>query len=404
MASVLGLIIKATRSCNLRCSYCHDWRTGPGQTMPFQVLAHMTAAALRDGAHDVVSFIWHGGEPLLLPPDFYTKALYLQAHIRSPASASPTASRPTAPCLTPPGPGTSANDIRVSISLDGPAALHDRQRLYASGRPSFRDVLRGVDVLRAHGVPFSVLMVVDEEALALGAAAVFDFFLQHGITSYGLLAAAPENRPDAPPGTPAAHYVEPARMAAFLCEMYDRWREHGDRRIRIRELEAMRARVAGQGAGLCTLAGGCFGRYFAVEPNGDVAHCDLFVGDGRYTLGNVMEQSFTQLGARTDSPRSRRRTPGPCPRCRRARSSPSATAGAPMSGTSGHATTRTTAPTAAASAPSSSACARAKRPSLRPEKTRACTTSIPAWTARMSRSATGTSSPGSRATATSGSA
>ena len=37
------LIIKATRLCNLRCTYCHDWDVGVDQTMPFDVLATMTA-------------------------------------------------------------------------------------------------------------------------------------------------------------------------------------------------------------------------------------------------------------------------------------------------------------------------------------------------------------------------
>jgi len=63
MGRYLGLIVKATRLCNLRCTYCHDWRSGPNQTMPFEVLTQLTAKALRDPEHDSVEFIWHGGEP-----------------------------------------------------------------------------------------------------------------------------------------------------------------------------------------------------------------------------------------------------------------------------------------------------------------------------------------------------
>jgi uncharacterized protein len=296
MASHLGLIVKATRLCNLRCSYCHDWRKGPDQTMPFPVMAWMTSAALRDPEHDAVTFMWHGGEPLLLPHDFYTKALYLQGHLRRPGQRIVN-------CVQTNGTLVDAawaryfraHDIRVSLSLDGPPELHDRHRVYASGRPSFQDVARGMDVLREHEVPFSVLMVIDEPALALGADRIFDIFLELGVRRFGLIAATPTNEPDAEVGTPTAHYVEPARMTAFLIRMYDRWCEHGDPRIRIRELEAIRQGVAGSASGLCTLAGGCLGRYYAVEPNGDLAHCDVFVGDARYTVGNVMQQSFAEL-------------------------------------------------------------------------------------------------------------
>jgi uncharacterized protein len=32
-----------------------------------------------------------------------------------------------------------------------------------------------------------------------------------------------------------------------------------------------------------------------VEANGDVAHCDEFVGDPRYTVGNVLRQTFADM-------------------------------------------------------------------------------------------------------------
>jgi uncharacterized protein len=82
-------------------------------------------------------------------------------------------------------------------------------------------------------------------------------------------------------------------MSSFLIGVFDRWHKHGDRSIRIRELDAIAQRVAGAPANHCTLAGECFGRYYLVEPNGDVAHCDLFLGDPKYTLGNVLADTFS---------------------------------------------------------------------------------------------------------------
>ena len=299
MPGHLGLIVKGTRVCNLRCSYCHDWRTGPGQTMPFPVLARMVAAALQDPEHDAVSFFWHGGEPLVLGREWYEKALYVQARLRRSGQRIVNALQTNGTLVD----ATwarffRAHDIRVSLSLDGPPEIHDQHRVYASGKPSFREVTRGMEVLREHGVPLSVLMVIDEPALALGADRIFDIFLLLGVERFGLLAATPTNQPDAAPGTPTTHYVDAARMTTFLIGMYDRWRAHGDPRIQIRELEAIRGRVRQQAAGVCTFAGGCLGRYYAVDPNGDLAHCDVFVGDERYTLGNVMHDSFAELRGR----------------------------------------------------------------------------------------------------------
>ena len=66
-----------------------------------------------------------------------------------------------------------------------------------------------MDLLREGGVPFSVLMVVDEEALQLGPDRIFDFLLSTGVKTVGFLAAKPLNQPSAAPGTkvPSARVV-----------------------------------------------------------------------------------------------------------------------------------------------------------------------------------------------------
>lgn len=293
-----GLIVKATRLCNLRCDYCHDWRAGPNQSMSFPVLARMTASALTDPEHDSVSFMWHGGETTLLPSAFYEKAMLVQSRFRRRNQQISNGIQTNGTLLTDAWVQfLRRNEFNVGVSLDGPPEIHDRTRRTAGDKPTFATVLSGIRRLQAGGVPFSVLMVIDEHAYALGPDRIFDFFLEHDIRNFGVLAARPDNQPSAPPGTPTRHYIEPARWTAFLARLYDRWRQHGDERINIRELLAIDDRLAGQAPVVCTVAGSCIGRYYAIEPNGDVMHCDLFVGDPRYTLGNVLHDSFAAIRA-----------------------------------------------------------------------------------------------------------
>jgi sulfatase maturation enzyme AslB (radical SAM superfamily) len=42
LRSTLVLIMKATRHCNLRCTYCRSWSDQTNQTMTFEVLARST--------------------------------------------------------------------------------------------------------------------------------------------------------------------------------------------------------------------------------------------------------------------------------------------------------------------------------------------------------------------------
>jgi uncharacterized protein len=67
--------------------------------------------------------------------------------------------------------------------------------------------------------------------------------------------------------------------------------------VRIREIDALVDRIHGRTASSCQLRGDCLGDYFIVEPDGEVAHCDLYLGDPAYRLGNVVEDSFEQMRA-----------------------------------------------------------------------------------------------------------
>lgn len=297
MAAV-SLIIKATRLCNLRCTYCHDWAAGPGNTMDFSVLLAMTKAVLADPHHDDVQFIWHGGETTLLPISFYRRAVLLQERLRRPGQTVRNVLQTNATRLDEQWIRFFADHgFRVGISLDGPELLHDRHRRYVSGQGSFADVRAGISRLRDGGIPFGVLMVIGPEAVAMGAQAVFDAFLDLGVREYGLIPRKPDNEPHAARGTPSEHYVGPAVSARFFADFYDVWKAHGDPGIVVRELRSIEGIVERRSGGICKLGGPCLGQYYLVEPSGEVAHCDLFLGDPDYTVGTVLEGSFADMRA-----------------------------------------------------------------------------------------------------------
>ncbi len=287
--------MKATRLCNLRCTYCHEWRSGPNQTMNFNVLAKTISSALRDEDHNYVHFIWHGGEPTVLPISFYKKVLLIQSYFQRPGQIIENTIQTNGTHLTPTWVRyLRENKFGIGISLDGPPEIHDRSRRYASGKPSFEDVAQSIELLRKHGIPVSILMVIDEDVLSIGPDRVFDFFLEMKINHYGLIPAKPYNQPNAAQNTPTKHYVNPKAMTEFLIRMYDRWKEQGDPNICIREIDAILRRFKGK-LSSCQLEGGCLGNYYVVEPNGEIGHCDLFIGDQQYYFGNILERDFSAI-------------------------------------------------------------------------------------------------------------
>ncbi|MEZ8192981.1 radical SAM protein [Vibrio sp. 1F279] len=61
-ANKLVVVLKATRLCNLRCTYCHSWAEGPNQTIKFERLVTIVKRILSIPNVSRVEFVWHGGE------------------------------------------------------------------------------------------------------------------------------------------------------------------------------------------------------------------------------------------------------------------------------------------------------------------------------------------------------
>jgi uncharacterized protein len=129
--SSLGLIIKGTRRCNLRCSYCHDWRP-QGSAMSIDMLRTVVARAL-SARHRHVDFTWHGGEPLLLGRAFYSEALKLEGEFRRDGQAVENAVQTNGTLLDDRWCEFFAeNQFHVGVSVDGPEDIHDLTRRRAA--------------------------------------------------------------------------------------------------------------------------------------------------------------------------------------------------------------------------------------------------------------------------------
>ena len=290
----VAITVKATRLCNLRCTYCHDWRAGAGHTMSFEVLAHLVHASCTDPTHGAVSFGWHGGEPMVLPISFYETALALQARYRRPGQVIQNRMQTNATLVTDEWAAFLAREgFGVGVSVDGPRAVHDRTRIRIDGTGSFDGVMAGIERLRAHGLDPGILLTVDRGTVAYGAERTFEFLLSIGTRAVGFNPVQPSN--DQAAGTAGDQYLSRSEMNRFLIDLHRCWVDHGDPGIRIRELDAITKRIDGAAHSTCILDGDCVGTFFAVEPNGDIAHCDRFHGQEEYQFGSIMDGGFDRV-------------------------------------------------------------------------------------------------------------
>jgi uncharacterized protein len=295
--SSVHLIVKVTRWCNLRCTYCNYWREDP-TPMSFPVLARMTHAVLRDPGVREAKFLWHGGESTMLSFDFYRKWLWLQEQFRRPDQLVRNRVQTNATILTDKW-LQFIKDYRliVGVSLDGPPEINDKRRVNHAGEGTSHKVRAGIERLYAAGIEPRVNMVVDQDVIDCGAERILEYFLEAGITRVGLLNVVPENTA---PGEPLKNtYVPFPRFVAFMRDFFALWWPNHVDRIVPREIADLVRQSVGRSPLICNFAGRCFGVVYTVEPNGDVwCACDRYVGSDRSLLyGNLLSRPLGRVEA-----------------------------------------------------------------------------------------------------------
>lgn len=158
----------ASSHCNLACEYCyylekkHLYEDGKRHLISDETLELFTKEYIEAQTMDSVLFTWHGGEPLMRSLDFYQKAMALQQkyaqgkHIDNILQTNGT-------MLTDEWCEFLAqNHWLVGISIDGTKDMHDHYRHTASGKPSWEQVMHGINLLKKHHVEWNAMAVVND--------------------------------------------------------------------------------------------------------------------------------------------------------------------------------------------------------------------------------------------------
>ncbi|AKJ63466.1 anaerobic sulfatase maturase [Kiritimatiella glycovorans] len=308
------MVKPAGPNCNLRCGYCFYLEKHAifGQqrfVLSGDVLEKFIAEYLRAQTVEEVTFAWQGGEPTLLGVDYFRNVCELQRKYADGHKVQNTLQTN----------GTLLDDewceflakeqFLVGLSLDGPRDIHDRYRFYADGRGSHEEVMRGLRLLKKHGVEFNALACVPRENAREGVR-IYRFMREAGVRyiqfipiierkpdpraqELGLDHGTPpsaENRgePDVEPFT-----VDAAEYGAFLNAIYDDWIRRDVGRMFVNHFDIALNAWVGMPPPLCCNAKVC-GSNVAMEHDGTVYTCDHYVYP-EYALGNIAELTWEQI-------------------------------------------------------------------------------------------------------------
>ena len=299
----------AGASCNLACEYCYYleklqlYRHDAHHVMSDEMLERFVKQYIESQTMQQVLFCWHGGETLMRPLSFYEKVVRLQRQYAQGRQIDNVIQTN----------GTMIDDRwaqffhdqgwLVGVSIDGPEEFHDEYRRNKAGRPSWRQVMRGINCLNKHQVEWNAMAVVND----FNADYPLDFYQFFKDIGCHYLQFTPIVERISPHGDgrhlasmaddaqaePADFSVTPEQWGHFLCTVFDQWVRNDVGSTFVQLFDSTLANWMGMEGSLCTMAREC-GHAGVMEYNGDVYSCDHFVFP-EYKLGNIRDNTLTEM-------------------------------------------------------------------------------------------------------------
>jgi uncharacterized protein len=161
------VVIQPTSFCNINCRYCYLPDRALPRRISLETLSQIFCAFFSSSfVSDHVVFVWHAGEPLVLPIGFYQRAFELQQHWNSNGVQVTNSFQTNATLITQKWcQFFKAYDVHIGVSLDGPRYMHDAHRVDRAGRGTFDRVLRGIELLQENDISYSVIAVVTKDSI-----------------------------------------------------------------------------------------------------------------------------------------------------------------------------------------------------------------------------------------------
>lgn len=280
--------------CNLRCRYC--FYSVQDQATPHVMNEELLESfisqymSLFSGR---LTFIWHGGEPLLAGLKFFEKIIQLQQKcnknhdIRNHIQTNGT-------CITDEWVlFFKEHHFRIGVSLDGCSVGHNQFRKRHLGGGSFDQVKRGIEILKKYGITPGFIQVLTRSNLQ-HLKKDFSFFMNFPLSSKGVVWGInpyldiAEINPQM-----LSEQVTDKDLKEYLIRYIDLWLHKDKPNLHIREIDYLLAGVLQKSVGSCSFNGTCTG-YFCLDYDGKIYPCDRLAGRPEFLFGDLSQQSLIE--------------------------------------------------------------------------------------------------------------
>ncbi|MDB1124267.1 anaerobic sulfatase maturase [Vibrio algarum] len=314
MSKTFHLMAKPTSfHCNLGCDYCFylekenimqaSTQRKPSYAMSDDVLRIYIKSYIASQPTQEVEFAWQGGEPTMAGLAFFEKALAYQEKFSNGKIIQNSLQTNGVLLDDKWCKFLKDNDFLIGLSIDGPEELHNTYRVTNTGQPSFKMVMRAVELLKKHKVKFNTLTVVNNTNVH-HPVEVYEFLKIIGSTFHQYIPVIESQSYQGVGEIRTINIghstenllpfsVDAEAYGDFMNTIFNEWVRNDVSKVYIQMFESALAAWAGYEPSLCIFQKTC-GDAMVIEQNGDIYSCDHYVYND-HVIGNVLKDKLSKI-------------------------------------------------------------------------------------------------------------
>jgi uncharacterized protein len=232
------------------------------------------------------TFLFHGGEPLLVNPGNWTvmlnyfriKEYDVALHVQTNASLINDAFIDL----------FKEHNVQIGVSLDGPAGFNDKTRIFKDGKGTFSTVFPNIQKTKQAGLPVGCLVTLNSANKTIPT--LYTFFKTNNIPFN--IRSVFDNKYSVPNDI----LISTAEYATAICELFDHWFDDLDEPPPIGDFENIVARfiIKRNRLTTCNFVRNCSRSFIGFNMEGYLYPCNCFSGT-TYCYGNITKTSIKDI-------------------------------------------------------------------------------------------------------------
>jgi len=315
------LCFHITDACNFTCKYCYARANPDLRKLPKEVSRRAVERILEELPDKNLLIDFHGGEPFMAYEEMVDVIQYAHKYNKDRGtkkkldfivqSNGSLVTVEKAKFLNSIG-------CNIGFSVDGPEFIHDRNRIYPDGSPTFNHIWKNMEALKDADVKIGFLAVIHYPENYIDS---FKFFTDQGLTGFRLNYSAYIGRateelefPHGRAETFAKHYLEMVDTAI-------EYSKRTEKRMLIKDLDNQISNIIYKDRPFMCYRSpcGCGNSILGFGRDGGIYACEEATGIDEFRIGNLFDDSKSLTDIVENSPVLKHisgRTVDNIPRCR----------------------------------------------------------------------------------------